>query len=297
MSAKRGICHICGKDSMLTYEHVPPKAGFNRHKIKLISGEQILAREPNKRPWDMAGLKGRLRQQGSGFHVLCKTCNNNIGAWYGSSYTAFVHSIAKLLWEQKRVRPNMYVHFGMRQVQPLAIIKQMLSMFCAINAENFIGDNLRYFLLEKVSNDLDKKKYRLCMYLSNDFQSKFAGQTCVMRLNKSPVTVTEITTFPIGMVLYIDPHPLEELIGVDITDFADCKYGQEYDLELNSPLYEKNTIFPLDYRTKDEIDTCINSNLSYMEGKMNNIGFVSADTTVENIKRLSRLFPGVVLED
>jgi hypothetical protein len=266
--AKKGICHVCGKYKSLTYEHVPPKAAFNRHKIKLISGEQIFVREPNKRPWDLTGLKGRFRQQGSGFYVLCGSCNNNIGAWYGSSYTAFAYSIAKLLWEH-RTRPNMFVHFGIEQVQPLAVIKQALSMFCAINVESFTDNNLRNFLLNRACRELDKNKYRLHLYLTNDTQNKFMGLTVLVRAGQPQIKVSEITTFPIGLVLYIDPQPSANLIGADITSFADCKYGQSHNLELKVPLYEKNTMFPLDYRSKAEIEKCIISNQRFMEERNN----------------------------
>ena len=104
--AKQGICHICG---YLQSEHVPPKTAFILQKIKMISEDQLFVGKSGRRPRELAGMRGELRQQGSGIYALCETCNITTGAWYGSSYMDFSHLIAKLVGEHKEVRPNDYV--------------------------------------------------------------------------------------------------------------------------------------------------------------------------------------------
>lgn len=36
-TARFGICHICGNDGKLSYEHVPPEAAFNNHRILTLA--------------------------------------------------------------------------------------------------------------------------------------------------------------------------------------------------------------------------------------------------------------------
>ena len=41
MSKIMGICHLCGKYTELTFEHVPPKSANNKDRAKLITGREI----------------------------------------------------------------------------------------------------------------------------------------------------------------------------------------------------------------------------------------------------------------
>ena len=33
---KEGVCCICGQNTDLTFEHIPPKAAFNHYSLKLF---------------------------------------------------------------------------------------------------------------------------------------------------------------------------------------------------------------------------------------------------------------------
>ena len=41
MKEKRGICHLCGKYTELTFEHVSPKSANNRERARLLTGKEI----------------------------------------------------------------------------------------------------------------------------------------------------------------------------------------------------------------------------------------------------------------
>ena len=256
-TSRQGICHICGKNSKLTFEHVPPLSTFNDKKIKSVSGEQLFSTK--NRPWDTSGMTYTLQQRGAGFFSLCESCNNNTGCWYGKEYTKFVWSIGKLMYDREEdFIVNEFTHLQLYKVNPLAIIKQMLSMFCSINKDYFIDDNLREFILNKTSKELDKKKYRLCMYLTKDLCIRYAGLTWLFNLeNSDSIAVSEISAYPIGLILYLNPENTHVSHGYDITDFANCEYNTEYNIDFSLPLYERNSFFPLDYRTKEDIEDCI----------------------------------------
>ena len=63
-----GICHICGKYGKLSFEHVPPEAAFNDHRVLRVSFEQELA---SKRPDE---FRGQHQQRGAGAFTLCEQC-------------------------------------------------------------------------------------------------------------------------------------------------------------------------------------------------------------------------------
>ena len=68
------------------------------------------------------------------------------------------------------------------------------------------------------------------------------------------VMQSEISRYPLGMVLYINKPKVLTPLGLDITQFADCKYSDECNVSFYGiPLLEVNTQFPDDYRSKDEI--------------------------------------------
>ena len=75
-----GICCICGQETELTFEHIPPRAAFNHFSLKLYDFWGYL-------------LSNRTRynqlQKGAGMYSLCERCNNLTGEWYGAAYAEF----------------------------------------------------------------------------------------------------------------------------------------------------------------------------------------------------------------
>ena len=59
MSSKiSGICHICGKETELTFEHLPPRKANNNNRAKAIVGDELTKYiAGNDRPWDFSSCK------------------------------------------------------------------------------------------------------------------------------------------------------------------------------------------------------------------------------------------------
>ena len=56
-SKKTGNCALCGIETELTYEHIPPRKAFNWLGAKSITGYEIMKLLSNDRlPWDTDGL-------------------------------------------------------------------------------------------------------------------------------------------------------------------------------------------------------------------------------------------------
>ncbi len=74
------------------------------------------------------------------------------------------------------------------------------------------------------------------------------------------ITLSEISTYPVGFTLYIDKPEIYKPEGVEITLFSDFNYDDEGEVEIIIPKLESNIFFSGDYRTKKEIENTIQEN-------------------------------------
>lgn len=259
--AKTGICHICGRRGKLTAEHVPPRKAFNDSKIYRCNVSKFLGR--SQLPWDTDGVKMRQSQRGMVFEVLCETCNNNTGSWYGPAYIDFACQGYRAL--------NNSAHQGQKEIEvtfssvyPLRIIKQILSMFCSINSEEFIAKHpyLRKLILNKNERGLNPDKYTVFMFIPYASIARYAGVTGVLHFRGDSVeksVFSEMIVPPYGFVLRLRGDEFKDLC--DITFFANqFEYNDERDIRLTIPIKDVHTYFPGDFRTKDEVIEDVISN-------------------------------------
>ena len=64
-----GICHICGQEKELTFEHIPPKKANNNSRAKAIVGDELVQHiAGNDKPWDFSNCKYKDLQKGMGLY-------------------------------------------------------------------------------------------------------------------------------------------------------------------------------------------------------------------------------------
>ena len=76
------MCRICRVKPADSFEHVPPRKAFNDEPTTTFTIMEWLAREDGK----LTG--GKIERRGAGDAVLCQSCNNNTGSWYGRNSSA-----------------------------------------------------------------------------------------------------------------------------------------------------------------------------------------------------------------
>lgn len=291
-----GQCALCGREGELTYEHIPPKSAFNSNPTKLYTGDKLI-QNGDRLPWDVQGLTYLSQQQGSGLYSLCKDCNSKTGTWYGSAYREIAHIIAHSLQANK---DSTFHGIGIKDVYPQRFIKQVLSMFCSVNDHEALKafanpvqvnhtqtlsplfqmlidaqqglfeasqlmDELRAFVLQKDAVGLDKDKFRVCMYATRSPLRKLTGMTSAMDIHEtSYVVLSEITAEPLGFLLYFNPPKDFEHTGCDITAMADLGYDDKTSIEIPLQIFEMNTYFPNDYRSKKEIERDVQKSKEYL---------------------------------
>lgn len=244
---KKGICRVCGDKTLLSFEHVPPRVAFNKHTSYTdISFDDYLKVE-NPLKDKMKGIK---KQGGIGYNSLCKDCNSFLGSHYVEAYKKWVYGGFEVLRNGK----NDVHFFKINNQEPLKILKQIVSMFLAINGpwyrESF--PELVTFVQDPKEKALPKK-FRILAYLNIDGISRYLGHSIVYnpRLGGS-VNCSEIAFPPFGYVLTFDfPHNIPAL--ADITFFKNFGVDEITPLTLlmfNLPTYLP---YPFDYRTQEEI--------------------------------------------
>ena len=253
MKKHYGKCALCGKECELTFEHIPPKSAFNDYPAKVVSGGAILENK-DKMPWELKGLPYTNQQKGSGKYSICKECNNNTGSWYGDAYCQFAYSIFAAISRPIPSEANAVV---IKDIYPLKVIKQVLSMFCSINPRAKDYDPLRKFVIEKETVGLDKSQYKVFMYFTKSKLVKLGSLSVaiIKSENNSFVNVPfcEITVPPLGFVLFLTPPKKINFPGIDITGFSDCQYDEICDITFRLCILEMNDIYPLHYRSKEDI--------------------------------------------
>lgn len=253
--SKFGKCHLCGNITRLTYEHVPPRKAFNQNAAFLYWGNQIIGRE--NFPWDFSGLKGKQQQRGIGWYTLCGKCNNDTGGWYASSFVDFIYKGYGALIGQGQITNRQWVKWTFRNIYPLRIIKQIITMFFSVNNPDLadVHSDLRDFILAKNEKGISNTKYRIYLYVLQGAFARYIGLCGIIKLKNTGNIIRVLSEFsapPFGYVLEFDP----KIQGTycDITYFANnYNYNKKTTLSLDIPIYECNTVLPTDYRTKQEI--------------------------------------------
>lgn len=255
-----GKCRICGKETVLTYEHVPPKRAYNSNTVVEYSLNQMISliADNERMPWDYSGIKGKYNQKGGGGYYLCRDCNNNTGSWYMDEYVIFANTLGSMIQKEKFKDRSVY-DFTLFNLSPLKIFKAVITLMCDTN-QNCLGDDrLRAFVLDKDSNDFDSDKYQVYAYLVTPNSTRITGYSVEALLHSSEfVGFSEVAHYPIGFTMYVDKPNDFQPFGVNITSLVNHKYDEKCSISfLGMPYIQLNSLLPIDFRTKDEILKCI----------------------------------------
>lgn len=131
----KGICCICGQETDLTFEHIPPKAAFNHFSLRLYDYYRYLLRN---------NLRYKTAQNGAGVFSLCSSCNNLTGEWYGSAYAEF--ATQGMTYYRRQSQGLLEVPYT---IYPLRVLKQIVSCFASVNGPQWCQQNpaIKEFLL------------------------------------------------------------------------------------------------------------------------------------------------------
>lgn len=241
-----GECHICGKVTKLSFEHVPPRKAFNDRPAVLYNLFRALGHS-----WHHGGREFK-KPRGMGKYTLCEPCNNNTGGWYAKYFVSWIHQVFNVI--QRAGHPPILAY--PYKIYPARVLKQVITMFCST-----IGPTLRRrhpeiprYLLNKEERSFPEE-LRTFAFLHTGSAARFSGYTGRLSLEPSGPRMfhyAEISFPPVGFVLTLGAPPPDERL-FDITDFHRFRYDQIVECWMSLPSLEVHTAFPGDYRGEDEI--------------------------------------------
>ncbi len=273
MKAPHGRCHICGKNSKLSYEHVPPAAAFNSNKAFIMHGDQILGKD---KPWDFAGVKGEQLQRGIGFYSLCSKCNNFTGAKYAPAFVEFIRQGYEVVEYKPDEVKTSQITVQFRNIYPLHIIKEIVAMFLSINPPELadVHPELRAFILNPNKEGLSTSDFAISVFLLRGPFSRLAGQSVhVSGLSDTPSSrvLSELSAPPFGFLMEFRPgraRPASDLLFFANYTYKDCR-----DIHLDMLVHSCYTPFPGDFREQEEVIlTYINNKIKEMLRKSGQAG-------------------------
>ena len=248
-----GICALCGKQcDNLSFEHIPPRSSFNSQPAKPVSLMDTF-KNGDRLPWETDGLPYKNQQQGMGMYSLCRVCNTFTGTAYGREYV----DIARVVHQALTNLTPECTGIRLTNVHPQRFLKQVISMFCSLNPQRTKSmESLRRFVLDKDAIGIERDKFMIRMYLTRSGAKRHIPITTQGHFKENRyeiVTVSEITAYPFGFILYFDPKEGTSYMGADMTHFADYAYDTADEILIPLCIKEINSMFPLDYRSREKI--------------------------------------------
>lgn len=215
-----GVCRICGHNKKLTFEHIPPESAYNSSPVYFQKSEQLHNTKSH-----LYGKRIRSNQ-GAGSYYLCKSCNNNTGSWYGSSYKRFVDT--GIYASRYRVHSSHKIDFYYR-IKPLNVLKQILSMFMSLDGSDQLLNHkgLTSFILSKTSQEIPPS-IRVFVYYTS--AKSIRNGWGVLRSDFAFHTLGEMTFSPFGLCYTIDSPPVRKDF-CEITNFQNLHLMKSQSLD------------------------------------------------------------------
>lgn len=241
-----GTCHMCGSVGPLSFEHVPPRSAFNDRPIVGFSSDVLL-----EHGLDIGPDKGTIAQRGAGAYTLCARCNNITGSWYGRHFVEWTYQGMHILLRSGGRPTLVYLNY----LFPLAILKQIVTMFFSVNQPEF---RLAQPYLVGLVLDRERKylppNIRIFVYYTASSTTRAVGVSAMMNVGSGRMLVSSELSFPpFGYVLTFDRDaPIDKRL-VEITHFARYDYNQFAVMNMQLPVLETHLPLPGDYRSRADI--------------------------------------------
>lgn len=237
-----GICHICHRRAKLSFEHVPPRRAFNRLPVVAHTLNHPLAAS-KKIPFG-APLKYRA---GMGVETLCEQCNGFTGDHYGFAFAEWVRQSLDYADRFERASGREQTILLPFHIEPLAVLKQIITMTLAVTEVSDAYPMLRRFVLTPFE-PLQAKSVSIRVYLNprragwREPQNRMNGMSVVTNVKSGEMThtIADIAFPPLGYWVAWTQRPVRQLSEfaalLDVTHFGRFRYGQLATVWLRMPI-------------------------------------------------------------
>jgi hypothetical protein len=246
---KIGKCKLCLETTELNFEHIPPRSAFNKNTKYYILDQTEYYQKAKEYTFENVKPKSRKEQGGIGQFSFCFDCNGFLGSTYVRTYKKFAHIAMNII--QSNDKNAKAFEFDISDINLLKFLKQITAIFIASNKHSFTESypELLDFVKNQKATHLSER-FRFYMYLNNEGRNRNGH----IHFTNLFGTVCEFTYPPFGFVLSIDnPKRIMKLSEItNFKHFVKMKMLDKLPIILNK--YPTYYPFPMDYRTKQEIN-------------------------------------------
>lgn len=245
----KGMCHICGYERELTFEHIPPKRAFNSNPVAI----QTLWGLSKQQERGLARALPLRMGKGMGKHSLCKECNERTADNYGAAFADWTVQALRYV-DRVDGAGKFYLPF---EIEPLRVIKQIIVM-CLATAEfndPRLHETLRGLVLKPFERHIPPI-YRFHVYLnpcSRD-ESRMVTNGGMVRMGEGLKfwSLAEVAFPPMGYSWTITQqgigsYPSDEGL-CDVNHFASSQLGEKRTVSLQIPSRKPFGPVPLNFR-------------------------------------------------
>ena len=244
----KGICHICGKQGVMSFEHIPPRSVGNSHRSRAYSVAEVAEKSGRLDITSVDGVRYQQQQRGSGFSTICRDCNSYLGINYVNEFKDFFLATAQVVESVPASAGAKGIHLETDKANVLALFKHVVSNFCVTTQPGTMLD-CKEFLLNKESNAFPRH-YQLYTYAVPNPESKMITTGWSRLFSsvdlRSLYTVAYVAMFPLGFAL-LDTREsthIPESIGCDITAMAERPWGERPNFSIDLPYMSIDAAFP-----------------------------------------------------
>jgi hypothetical protein len=235
----RGICHLCGQNKLLTFEHVPPRGAYNDFPRFHYHTKQFFEHRYQGGPPPTIVPDPR----GAGAYTLCGDCNHRCSryarhfiewavSWQtalDSNPTACLISVQHLTWRSR-------------------VMKQIVAMLLSAcpPQTGAINPGLRRFVWNADSKGLPDG-VRVYVALTRDRDARQGGGAGKVSADGSGSVFNEVAFAPLIVVMTLGGTPSPDQRLVDISFFATAVYKDREPTQLTLPVLRLRGFLPGGY--------------------------------------------------
>lgn len=215
---RHGRCRICGEETLLSFEHIPPRKTGNKGPANLYKPQLI----DSNSTIPLASLDhmkyDHQSRRGMGGYTLCESCNNYCGKFYVQPFCAFYEMMKEAVrsLSPEEMKSSPLLAFESVPVILPAVFKQLVANMCCTTQSGSMLD-CRDFLLDKNNTEFPEHFNLFMQIVSLDARFLQTGWGPFIFMDETYCMATMLSIPPLRLIL-VDRHT-SDLAFIDNPDY------------------------------------------------------------------------------
>lgn len=231
-------CRLCSVRTSLTKEHTPAKKAGNPSGGVRMAIDYVKSIAAGRVLWMTHKFTGGITVE-----TLCKSCNNNTGAWYNPAYIRFARHCQQLA---RKENAGAVCDVDL-EVHPQRVLKQALTSIIATSQPGLTAryPDLRKFLTLKEAQ-WPITPVRVWLFLMANRTTRKTGLVVRVSLDGVGLILAEFSSWPLGWVAGFGDVPIDG--AVEVSEWSNVDFHGKVRVTLKIPCQWVLGPYPADFR-------------------------------------------------